>query len=437
MDLKTKRWVVLIVSCVVNLIIGTGYAWSIFAGPWSKFTGVEIGALGLVFAVCNAVGPVTMITGGKILDKFGPKWVVFVGGLLFGGGIALAGWQTPKGGESLFWLFFGYSIIFGLAMGLIYSCTIGNTVKWFPDKRGLVGGLTTAAYGLGSVFLALIIGGVISGEPLVNPDNVWKVFMILGVVYAVVVCSGAFFISPAPAGFVPEGWSPPAPNPNVKAPTDKTWDQMIKDPVFAVMILTILSGAFFGLMMISNANPIARYAFGYDMKAATAFAVVTLALCNTLGRVVCGWISDLLGRINTLTVALVLAVVGLSLLKVGVTGDVPTAFVLGICIVGFTFGAFMGVFPGFTADQFGPRNNGINYGIMFIGFAIAGWFGPKLVQMFTKGIIPRGALTKADLSSEQFTSLVTAYSSVFTVAIGIALFGLVMTFVFRAMTKKK
>ncbi|MCL1910678.1 MAG: OFA family MFS transporter [Leptospirales bacterium] len=416
MDLKTKRWVVLIVSCVVNLIIGTGYAWSIFAQPWSKFTGVEIAQLGLVFGICNAVGPITMITGGKILDKFGPKWVVFVGGLAFGGGIALAGSMTEQGSNSIFWLFFGYSIIFGLAMGLIYSCTIGNTVKWFPDKRGLVGGLTTAAYGLGSVILTLSLRGK------VDDTNITQVFVTLGIIYAIVVCVGAFFIAPAPAGYVPEGWSPPAPNPNVKAPTNKKWNQMIADPVFYVMFLTILSGAFFGLMMISNAAPIAGRALGFAPNDAF-YVVMALAFSNTVGRVVCGWISDLLGRINTLTVALVLAILGLFLINTGVTGGAGSTFVIGICIVGFCFGAFMGVFPGFTADQFGPANNGINYGIIFIGFALAGWFGPKIVQIFTAG--------------KQAEALKAGYSTAFFVAMGIAAFGLVMTFIFRAMTKKK
>lgn len=416
MDLKTKRWIVLIVSCVVNLIIGTGYAWSIFAKPWADFTGVQIAQLGLVFGICNAVGPITMITGGKILDALGPKWVVFVGGVLFGGGIALAGWLTPQGGNSLFWLFFGYSIVFGLAMGLIYSCTIGNTVKWFPDKRGLVGGLTTAAYGLGSVILSKALAGSVTA------DNISQVFVTLGLIYAIVVCIGAFFIAPAPAGYVPEGWSPPAPNPNVKAPTNKKWNQMIADPVFYVMFFTILSGAFFGLMMISNASPIARGAFGFT-PAAAGTVVMSLALCNTAGRVVCGWISDILGRINTLTIALVLAIIALLLINAGVTGGTVALFVLGVCLVGFCFGAFMGVFPGFTADQFGPANNGINYGIIFIGFALAGWFGPKVVAIFTAG--------------QSGDALIAAYSVAFKIATGIAVFGLVMTFLFRAMTKKK
>lgn len=410
MDLKTKRWIVLIVSCVVNVIIGTGYAWSVFATPWARLlfgpeaTGAQVA---LVFGICNSVGPITMIAGGKINDALGPKWVVFVGGLMFGGGIFLAGF-----GQTEAMLYIGYSIIFGLAMGLIYSCTIGNTVKWFPDKRGLVGGLTTAAYGIGSVLLAFIISNTMT----VDETNVAKVFMVLGVIYAVVVCVGAFFITPAPAGYIPEGWTPPAPAAGMKAPEDKTWNQMLADPIFYVMILTLLAGAFFGLMMISNASPIAQKTVGFTP--ATAGLVVTaLALCNTGGRVVCGWVSDLLGRINTLAVALVLAVVGLFLVKYGAGNGIGSAFVIGVCIVGFTFGAFMGVYPGFTADQFGPKNNGINYGIMFIGFAVAGWFGPKIVSSYATAEPP--------------------YDMAFTIAIVIAIVGLALTFLYRAMSRKK
>lgn len=413
MDLKSKRWVVLTVSCVVNLVIGTGYAWSVFAGPWAGLLfgeGASGAQVALVFGICNAVGPITMITGGKINDLLGPKWVIFVGGLMFGGGIFLAGAVHTEVA-----LYLGYSIIFGLGMGLIYSCTIGNTVKWFPDKRGLVGGLTTAAYGLGSVALAFIISNTMT----VDASNVASVFMTLGVIYLIVICVGAFFVTQAPAGYIPEGWSPPAPNPNVKAPTDKNWSEMLKDPVFYVMILMLLSGAFFGLMMISNCAPIVMATIipSAANKAATAGLIVTaLALSNTVGRVVCGWISDAIGRINTIAIALVLAIIGLLIILNAGEGSLAQ-FAIGICIVGFTFGAFMGVYPGFTADQFGPKNNGVNYGIMFIGFALAGWFGPQIVRSYAAAEPP--------------------YAQAYIIAIVIACVGLALSFVFRAMTKKK
>ena len=404
MDYNKKRWVVLVVSCIVNIIIGTGYAWSVFAGPWAQELGIQNAAL--AFTVCNAVGPVTMITGGKINDMLGPKWVVFVGGLMFGGGALLAGFSKSFG-----FLIFAYGIILGLGMGLVYSCTIGNTVKFFPDKRGMVGGLTTATYGLGSVILAPI------ARMMVENMGITSTFKVLGIVYLIVICVGAFLITPCPAGFVPEGYTPPAPVQGQKGPEDKTWSQMIKDPIFYVLFIMLVCGAFFGLMMISQCSPVAQNMIGMDV--ATAATIVSvLALCTAAGRVLCGFISDKLGRINTLAICLVLAVIGLALVwKSGIGDPSKTLFILGVCFVGFCFGAFMGIFPAFTADQFGAKNNGVNYGIMFIAFGVAGVLGPMIM-------------------SSQYAKT-QSYSTAILIALALSVVGFILTFVYRAMSKAK
>ena len=116
------------------------------------------------------------------------------------------------------------------------------------------------------------------------------------------------------------------------------------------------------------------------MSVAAATTVVSiLALFNTGGRIIAGYVSDKIGRINTLAIAFVLAIIGLTCLYFSGQGDV-TKFYIGIISVGVSFGAFMGVFPGFTADQFGTKHNSVNYGIMFIGFAISGYFGPTVMK---------------------------------------------------------
>lgn len=403
MDYNKKRWVVLVVSCIVNIIIGTGYAWSVFAGPWAEVIGQPAA---LAFTVCNAVGPITMITGGKINDMLGPKWVVFVGGIMFGGGALLAGFS-----KSLGFLVFAYGIILGLGMGLVYSCTIGNTVKFFPDKKGMVGGLTTATYGLGSVILAPV------ARMMVESMGVATTFKVLGVVYLVVICVGAFLITACPAGFVPEGYTPPAPAPGQKAPQDKNWNEMIKDPMFYILFLMLVCGAFFGLMTISQCSAVSQNMIGLA-PAAAATIVSILAFGNAAGRVVCGFISDKIGRINTLTACLVLAVIGLAMVwKSGIGDPNKTIFVIGIVFVGFCFGAFMGVYPGFTAEQFGLKNNGVNYGIMFIAFGVAGVLGPMIMQ-------------------SQYAAT-QSYSKAILIALVLAIVGLVLTFIYRAMSKAK
>ncbi len=404
MDYNKRRWIVLVVSCIVNIIIGTGYAWSVFAGPWQEvFNGTPAT---MAFTVCNAVGFITMIAGGKINDMLGPKWVVFIGGLMFGGGAFIAGFS-----KSLPMLVIAYGVILGLGMGLVYSCTIGNTVKFFPDKRGMVGGLTTATYGLGSVILAPV------ARMMVEQLTVQTTFKILGIVYLVVICVGAFLITKCPEGFVPEGYVPPAPAAGVKAPQDKNWNQMIKDPIFWVMFIMLICGAFFGLMMISQCSLVSQNMIGMT-AAAAATTVSILALFNAAGRVLCGFISDKIGRINTLAGCLVLAIIGLALVwKSGIGDPSKTMYIIGVCMVGFCFGAYMGVYPGFTADQFGAKNNGVNYGIMFIAFSVAGVIGPMIMQ-------------------SQYENN-SSYSIAILIALVLAIVGFALTFVYRAMSKVK
>lgn len=407
--LTKKRWTVLVVSCIINLVIGTGYAWSVFGAAWAaQFsaggTTVTPGQTALAFTVCNAVGPITMITGGKINDALGPKWVIFVGGLMFGGGMFLASFSKSVG-----FLVVAYGVILGLGMGLVYSCTIGNTVKFFPDRRGFVGGCTTACYGLGSVILAPIAAKMVAAGSL----GVVKTFMVLGIIYLVIICGGAFLITKCPAGFVPDGYVPPAPVAGLKAPEDKNWKQMLADPIFWVMFIMLVTGAFFGLMMISQCASIAKF-MGI---AAAATIVSVLALFNAFGRLGCGSISDKIGRINTLLGCLIIAFIGLlCMFMSGKSMSVPL-FVVGICCVGFAFGAFMGVYPGFTADQFGPKNNGVNYGIMFIAFALAGVLGP----MIMKSVVASTG----------------TYQKAYLIALVLVVVGIVLTFVYKGLSKAK
>ena len=390
-NLTKKRWTILFAACVINVMIGTGYAWSMFASPLAEhFAGLgftePMATLTWAFTLANSLGPIPMIVGGYINDNIGPKWSIFIGGIFFGGGVFVAGCAS-----SPMMVVIGYGVLMGLGMGLVYGCTIGNSIKFFPDKAGLVGGLTTATYGLGSVILPLII------KSIVNADTVLNTFKVLGVVYLVVICVGAFLIKKAPVGFIPEGWNPPAPKAGAKAPESKNWKQMLADPIFWVMMVMMMCGATFGLMLISNCRGVVTAVVlgGASDAAAVSAAATTvtlLALFNALGRVACGTISDRIGRVNTLVIMLV----------------------VGAALVGMAFGSFMGVYPGFCAEQFGPKNNGVNYGIMFIGFALAGIVGPKVLQSFE-----------------------APYTQAYYVAIVLGVIGIVMSFVYRAMSKAK
>ena len=229
-----------------------------------------------------------------------------------------------------------------------------------------------------------------------------------------IILLSALFISPCPRDFKPEGWEPLHTAAGTGQP-DRNWRQMLGDPVFYVMILMLICGAFSGLMAVSQASPVAQGMIGMS-AAAASLAVSVLALFNAAGRILAGLLSDKLGCINTLSAVFVLSAAGLALLYFCQPGSVAL-FYVGISILGLCFGSLMGVYPGFTASQFGARNNSVNYGIMFIGFAMAGYFGPTIM-------------------SSVYAST-GSYQNAFLTAAGLSAAGLVLTLLYRKLAARK
>lgn len=369
----SKRYRILAASCIVNLCIGALYAWSVFAGPMAERlnlmngTALTAADLAIVFSVGNGDGFLSMILGGWLTGKIGPRWVVLMGVLMFGAGFIVCGLAT-----NVLMLVLGFGILSGLSMGFAYGCTISNSVKWFPDHKGLVGGITTASYGISSVLV----------PPIANALNqnlgVSRSFIILGIFTIVAAGAASLLIAPAPKNYVPEGWTPPAAD-DTAAMRDRTPKQMLATPVFYCMLFMLFFGAIFGMMTISQASNLAQTMIGSTVTQA-ALAVSVLALFNTGGRVVCGWLSDRFGRIQTLTAVLCIAIAALLALYLSGKTQNAVLFYLGLCTIGVCFGAFMGIYPGFTNEQFGVTHSSINYGIMFVGFSAAGIVGPLLMK---------------------------------------------------------
>lgn len=372
MNLTKKRWMILAACCFINLCIGSLYAWSVFAAPMAAhlqaLSGGEAPNLAVIFTIANGVGPVTMISGGALQGKLGPRRVILLGGLLFGLGMFFSGFAT-----SVSVLLLTYGLGVGLGVGMVYGCTVSHCVKFFPDRRGLIGGIATASYGISSVVVPLL------ANALISRFSVTAAFRVLGLAMLAVIGLCALAIIPCPAGFVPEGWEPPhTAGGSTAAVKDHTWREMLASPAFYAMLLMLCCGAFSGLMITSQAAQIAQRMVG--MTAAEAAAVVSvLALFNTFGRILAGFLSDRLGAVNTILGVFLVSIAGLLLLYCSGPGAVGS-FYAGVCIVGLCFGSIMGIYPGFTAARFGSRYNGINYGIMFIGFAAAGCLGPMIMS---------------------------------------------------------
>lgn len=370
MNLTQQRWRLLAVSCLINLFAGSIYAWSVFgsalAARLTDLTGAAVtGAdLALAFGIANGLGPVPMIFGGAVNDRFGPRFVIMAGGLLMGLGLFLTGSvETPAG------VVLSYGLFFGLGLGLVYGCTINNTMKFFPDRRGLVGGLTTAAYGISSVLVPPV------ASLLIAKTGVSSALQIFGVLFGVVIVTGGFLSMRCPPGFVPDGWTPPAGR--ATGGVERNWRAMLASSEFPPMIVLLMCGAIAAMMVIAHVFTIARDQMAWSAAEASA-AVSIIALANTFGRIFAGSLSDRLGRLPALSLGLFLSLTGLAALATA-GPEAGALFYAGLVAVGLSFGSFMGVFPGYTAEVFGSRHNSVNFGIMFAGFSAAGIAGPLLM----------------------------------------------------------
>ncbi len=405
-----RRWLVLVASCVINFFIGTLYVWSVFSPPMAEYLSNLVGTeltsadLGIVFSVGNSVGFITMIAGGYITAKLGSKLVVLVGGVLFGLGFVICGFAASVGG-----LIVGYGLFTGLAMGLVYGVTINNTVKFFPDKKGFAGGVATAAYGVSSVVWPPIVQSMIDGS------GVTSTFKIVGIMTIVVIAVMSFLITKCPDGYAPQGWTPKTTATAAPAVEDKNLKQMITSKFFPIMLIMLFCGALSGMILISSAKSIGIDMMGYEATFA-ALIVSIIALFNALARIGGGFVSDKLGRINTLLIVFIISIVALVCLFFGGANGSSALFIIGIILVGICFGCFMGIYPGFTMEMFGAKNQGMNYGVMFIGFSLAGLIGPMIV--------------KAVLNATG------TYLLTFVIAIVVAAIGFVLALVFKSMAKK-
>ena len=368
MNWQKKRWLILIASCFVTLCIGSLYAWSAFASPMGAYltecAGHEIASLAIVFTIANAVGPITMISGGFINDKLGPKGILLVGGLLFGAGMICSGFARSVG-----MLIVTYGLGVGLGVGMIYGVTVSNTVKFFPDKGGFAGGMITACYGASSIIIPPI------ANALAETYHVTTAFKAIGIVMMVIICASAFVIKPFPADFQPAGVAKKA---AAAQGREYTAREMLQQSDCYLMLLTLTCGAFAGMMVISQASQIAQKMMGMT-QAAAAVVVSVIALFNALGRLASGSLSDKIGATGTLRITFAASLIASVVLFFCREGS-AVLFYICLAVIGFCFGSIMGIYPGFTAQRFGRKNNSVNYGIMFIGFALAGILGPMVMN---------------------------------------------------------
>jgi MFS transporter, OFA family, oxalate/formate antiporter len=358
-----SRWWRLLGAILMTLALGTLYAWSVFVAPLEHEFGWKRAQTSAVFTLAAVMFAASLLLAGRLQDRFGPFWISLTGSILITLSFFLFSYTS-----SLYSLYFFYGVLGGVGTGFGFGTVVPVMAKWFPDRTGLAIGLALAGFGSGSAIFGSFANLVLF------PRFGWRAScMILSGMFLVMTMTAAFLLK----------------NPVVRHdPTDNisvlhtvttshhyTPIEVLRTPAFYLLWLGFGLGSTAGLMVISQLIPFAN-SQGISSAALATLGLVVGAFGNVSGRVLSGWLSDILGRLNTLRVVLAMSCVAMPALYW--VGAHMTALYVLIYFVYFSYGAQASVIPATVSDFWGTRHAGTNYGSLFTAWGFAGILGPTI-----------------------------------------------------------
>jgi MFS transporter, OFA family, oxalate/formate antiporter len=365
MKAENGRWLLILIGFVINVCLGSVYAYSVFKSSVQQLFTCGATEGGLPFMFFLAFFAILMFFGGRLLPKMGPRKVGIIGGVLVGAGWILSG-LLPNAVSNIWILVATYGIIAGAGVGLAYGGPIAVAGRWFPDKKGLAVGLTLAGFG-GSPFITANIA-----SPLIKANGCLFTFMVLGIVFLVVVIALSLFLKMPKADWKPAGWQPSTKASSVPA-VDMTTSQMVKTSSFWGLFLTYVIGCLAGLMAIGISSPVGTEIIKID-AALAATLVGIFAIFNGVGRPLFGWLTD---KITPRWAAVVsLAVIGVaSLFMLQAGAGTTVLYIICFCALWLCLGGWLAIAPTSTTTFFGAKNYTSNYGLVFIAYGIGAILG--------------------------------------------------------------
>ena len=373
-SLLDSRWLILLFSVLSMVAVANfQYGWTLFVPPLQKHLHAEQAAVQITFTVFVLLETWLVPFEGWLVDKFGPRLLVMIGGVCAG-----LGWILSGRAETLTALYLSYAVS-GLGAGVVYGTAIGSALKWFPDHRGLAAGLTAAGFGAGS---ALTVAPIAN---LINSAGYPTAFIRWGLIQGVVVVLAALFLKAPPAGWLPHAWVNAPRGDEVKkrqTTAEFSSSEMASTTQFWVMYLMMTLVATGGLMATAQLNPMA-----VDFKVdkvpinliwftlpALQFALSADRVLNGICRPIWGWISDHIGRELTMTIAFTLEAIAIFLLVKFAHN--PTAFVVFSAFTFFGWGEIYSLMPAICGDFFGRKHATQNYGFLYTAKGTASVFVP-------------------------------------------------------------
>jgi OFA family oxalate/formate antiporter-like MFS transporter len=360
---QISRWWRLIGGLLMTLALGTLYAWSVFVAPLEQEFGWKRTQTSTVFTFAVVMFAAALLLAGKLQDRFGPFWISVTGSILITLGFFLFAFSS-----SIYSLYFFYGVLGGIGTGFGYGTVVPVMAKWFPDRTGLAIGLALAGFGGGSAIFGSFANLVLF------PHFGWRIScMILSGIFFVMTMIGAFLMKNPPTDHKPIANS--SASHLITNRHQFTPAEILCTPAFYLLWLGFGLGSTAGLMVISQLIPFAKNQ-GISSATIATLGLVIGAFGNVSGRILSGWLSDVLGRLNTLRVVLIISTIAMPALYW--VGTHVTGLYVLIFIVYFCYGTQASVNPATIADFYGTRHAGTNYGLIFTAWGFSGILGPTI-----------------------------------------------------------
>jgi MFS transporter, OFA family, oxalate/formate antiporter len=370
----SNRWLIATMCTVLQLCLGTVYAWSYFQPllvEQFRWTNTETS---WAFSLTICCLGLSAAWGGINLARIGPRKLAVAGGLLFAAGYALAAVALAVKSLTLFYL--GYGAVGGIGIGLGYVTPMSTVTKWFPDKKGLVTGIVAMGFGLGAFILSFVLAPILMQ---VFHRNLTLVFAALGAILG-------------SAAYLPSGYVPPAAKDaraaNLYAKAEEESDLPLKEYLlagqYAIMWFIFFLNIMAGISIISFLSPLYQDIWRLDhptleravLAGYGATLIAVSSLFNGFGRIVWGAVSERLGRINTFRLLLASQLIVFGILM---TERNPWVFAILVCYVLSCFGGGFAIMPSMVIDVYGPKRMSRVYGVILTAWSAAGILAPMMV----------------------------------------------------------
>ena len=364
--MRSNRYVVALAGVIFHLMIGSVYAWSVYAKPIASQTSWSESAISFTFSLAIFFLGMSAAFMGRLVERFGPTVTGTISALLFGTGIILTGVSIHL--NQLWMLYLSYGVIGGLGLGSGYVTPVSTIIKWFPDKRGLATGLAIMGFG----FAALLTSPI--AQRLMSVVGLETTFYILGAFYMIVMLIAAQFIKRPKEGDVPE--VAVAKGNKVSLGAQLTANQALKTKAFYSLWFMLFINITCGIGLVSAASPMAQEMTAMNAGAA-AVMVGVIGLFNGFGRLIWATLSDYIGRPLTFSLIFIVDIIMLATLLIF---HVPMVFVVALCLLMSCYGAGFSVIPAYLGDVFGTKELGAIHGYILTAWAMAGMVGPVLLS---------------------------------------------------------